>query len=407
MQGKTVPREMTQVDVKHTPPPSDRSSPGPVPGTEPKRRPLPPRKSIDDASIDLGSIPNIQIIDEHGNVHDPTLEPDLDAAELLRIHRAMVLTRKLDERMLAMQRQGEMGTFAPGYGQEATEIGQVYPLTGKDWFAPSYRSFGAQIWRGWSIEQLLLLWDGFFEGFPPPPGVNDLPFSIVIGSHPPVATGIAMGIRTTKSEGVVLTNFGDGAMSQGVVSEAMIFAATFKAPIVFVVENNGYAISMPVQKQTAADHFAGRGPGLGIPSMRVDGNDVLAMIAATQQAVDRARRGGGPTLVEAVTYRMSLHTTADDPRVYRSDAEVEYWTTRDPLRRFEIYLKNKGVIDDGRIEATVDDCDREVRAAREAFRQRAKANPRDIFDFVYEEMPPELQAQKREYLAKLKRKGIE
>ncbi len=398
MQGKTAPRDAPQVDVKKADPPSPHPRAG--------RRPTPPRKSIDAPSIDLGSIRNFQIVDENGNVPDPSLDPNLDAAELLKVYRAMVLTRKLDERMLAMQRQGEMGTFAPGYGQEATEIGQIYPLLDKDWFAPSYRSFGAQIWRGWPIEQLLLLWDGFFEGFPPPPGVNDLPFSIVIGSHPPVATGIAMAIRNTGGDGVVLTNFGDGAMSQGVVSESFIFAATFKAPIVFMLENNGYAISMPVQKQTATDHFAGRGPGFGMPSIRVDGNDVLAMIVATQQAVDRARRREGPTLIEAVTYRMSLHTTADDPRVYRSDEEVEYWTTRDPLRRFEIYLKNKGLIDDGRIQATVDDCDREVREAREAFRQRAKSNPGEIFDFLFETLPPELEAQKEEYLAKLKRKGV-
>jgi pyruvate dehydrogenase E1 component subunit alpha len=364
-----------------------------------------PRKSIDDEAIDLGEIPNIQIIRENGAVKHPELVPDLSPEELRRIYRAMVLTRKLDERMLNMQRQGEMGTFAPGYGQEATEIGQVYPLTARDWFAPSYRSFGAQLWRGWPIEQLLLLWDGFYEGFPPPPGVNDLPFSIVIGSHPPVATGVAMGIRHRGSDAVVVTNLGDGAMSQGVVAEAFTFAAVYEAPIVFVVENNGYAISMPVQKQAVTDHLAGRGPGFGIPSMRVDGNDVLAMIHATSLAVQRARSGGGPTLIEAVTYRMSLHTTADDPKVYRDDEEVERWRQRCPLRRFERYLGQRDLLDDDGITAIAAECEREVLEGRERFRARAIPKPREVFDYVYANMPRELEAQKREYLARLDRRN--
>jgi len=378
----------------------------PPASSEPRITQPRPRKDIAVAAIDLGEIPNIQVITEDGAIHAPELEPDLAPEELLRIHRAMVLTRMLDERMLTMQRQGEMGTFAPGIGQEATEIGQVYPLTERDWFSPSYRSLGAQVWRGWPIEHLLLLWDGFFEGFAPPEGVNDLPFSIVIGSHPPVATGVAMGIRARGEDAVVLTNFGDGAMSQGVVSEAFIFAADYQAPIVFVVENNGYAISTPVQKQARTDHFAGRGPGFGIPSMRVDGNDVLAMIIATNQAVERARSGGGPTLIEAVTYRMGLHTTADDPNVYRRKEEVEHWKSRDPLRRFELYLRGKGVIDDAGVEAMAADCEREILKARERFRDRAVARPEEVFDFVYDSLPPDLQSQRDDYLTRLRRKGV-
>ena len=266
------------------------------------------------------------------------------------------------------------------------------------------KTFGAQLWRGWTIEGLMLLWDGFGEGFEIPEGVNDLPFSIVIGSHVATATGIAMGIKRRDSDAVVLTNFGDGAISQGIVAESFNFAAVDKAPIVFICENNGYAISMPVQKQTGADYLAGRSLGYGIPSMRVDGNDVLAMIVATTEAVQRARRGEGPTLLEAVTYRMSLHTTADDPKVYRDDKEVEYWETRCPLSRFEVYLKNKKILDDEAIEKLARECEQEVIEARERFRERANANPRGVFDDVYEKLPPELEDQKREYLSKLDRK---
>ncbi len=378
-----------------------------MPPTKSNIKPVPPRVDIDATSIPIDDIPNLQILKPDGSVNRPEIEPDLAREELLKIHRAMVLTRKLDVRMLNMQRQGEMGTFAPGLGQEATQIGQVYPLTGNDWFSPSYRSFGSQMWRGWPIDHLMLLWDGFFEGFAPPEGVNDMPFSIVIGSHLPVAAGIAMAARRCKDDAVVVANFGDGALSQGAVGEAFNFAAVDGAPIVFICENNGYAISTPVQKQSLNQVLALRGLGYDLPSERVDGNDVLAMIHACSEAVQRARNGEGPTLIEAITYRMSVHTTADDPKVYRDDAEVDEWTKRDPIMRFEKYLKDKDVLDDSTIERIAQECEQEVLDARESFRKRANANPREVFDFIYEKLPPELESQRQEYLAKLERKGVE
>ncbi|HRP61928.1 MAG TPA: pyruvate dehydrogenase (acetyl-transferring) E1 component subunit alpha [Phycisphaerales bacterium] len=357
-------------------------------------------------TIDLGTIEDLRILSESGEV-DTKLDPNLPAEELRKIYRAMILTRKLDLRMLAMQRQGEMGTFAPGFGQEATQIGQVYPLTKSDWFSPSYRSFGAQLWRGWKLDQLMLLWDGFFEGFAIPDGVNDLPFSIVIGSHVLPATGIAMGIRARGEDSVVVTNFGDGASSQGAVSEAFNFAAVFHAPVIFVLENNGWAISIPVEKQCGVKELARRGPAFGIPAIRVDGNDILAMIVATQQAVEHARNGKGPYLIETVTYRMSYHTTADDPKVYRTDEEVKAWEAKCPIARFEKYLKNKKVLGDEDFRRIADECEQEILQAREAFRAKAKAKPREVFDFMYEQLPPELERQKAEYFARLDRKGVE
>lgn len=357
-------------------------------------------------TIDLGTIEDLRILSESGEV-DAKLDPNLPAEELRKIYRAMILTRKLDLRMLAMQRQGEMGTFAPGFGQEATQIGQVYPLAKSDWFSPSYRSFGAQLWRGWQLDQLMLLWDGFFEGFAIPDGVNDLPFSIVIGSHVLPATGIAMGIRARGEDSVVVTNFGDGASSQGAVSEAFNFAAVFHAPIIFVLENNGWAISIPVEKQCGVKELARRGPAFGIPAIRVDGNDILAMIVATQQAVEHARSGKGPYLIETVTYRMSYHTTADDPKVYRTDEEVKAWEAKCPIARFEKYLKSKKVLADEDFRRIADECEQEILQAREAFRAKAKAKPREVFDFMYEQLPPELERQKAEYFARLDRKGVE
>ncbi|MHC4811213.1 MAG: pyruvate dehydrogenase (acetyl-transferring) E1 component subunit alpha [Planctomycetota bacterium] len=361
--------------------------------------------SIAHGRIDSPAVTSISILREDGSV-DESLDPGLPREELLRIHRGMVLTRVFDVRMLAMQRQGRMGTFAPGYGQEATQIAQVYHLTDADWFVPSYRSFGAQIWRGWEMERLFLLWAGYFEGFAPPPGLRDMPFSIVIGSHLLPAVGLAMGMQYQGDPGIVMANFGDGALSQGAVAEAFNFAAVNRAPCVFCLENNGYAISMPVERQCAHEVLAQRGVGFGIPSIRADGNDVLAMITAMKQATDRARAGEGPTLIEAVTYRMGVHTTADDPTVYRRDEELEQWRTRDPIVRFEHYLRSRGHIDDAAIEAVVNDCEQQVKEARERFEARRAANPFEVFDFMFEELPPELQRQKDEYLARLSRKGI-
>lgn len=356
--------------------------------------------------IDLGDLEDLQILNERGEV-DKRLEPQIEGDELLRIHRAMVLTRKLDVRMLAMQRQGEMGTFAPGYGQEATQIGQVYPLSASDWFSPSYRSLGAQLWRGWTIEGLLLLWAGFAEGFEIPQGVNDLPFSIVVGAHVPPAVGVAMGIKNRGDDAVMLTNFGDGALSEGSISESLNFAVVYKAPVVFICENNGYAISVPVEKQAGIKELARRGAGFGIRSLRVDGNDVLAMIVATTEAVRRARAGDGPSFIEAITYRMSSHTTADDPTVYRNDEEVEQWKAKCPIARFEKYLMHKGLLDQATIDRIGEECEQHVLDARQRFRQRAKPMPREVFDLMYEQLPPQLEQQKREYLAKLDRKGVQ
>ncbi len=356
--------------------------------------------------IDLGRIEVLQVLDEHGNV-DQARDPGLSDSELLAVHRAMVLTRSFDSRMLTMQRQGEMGTFAPNLGQEACMIGQVWELTRQDWFSPSYRSFGAQIHRGWPMERLFLLWSGYHEGFPPPEGVNDMPFSIVIGSHVLPAVGIAMGMRRRNNNDCVVVNFGDGAMSQGAVSEAFNFAMVDRAPVVFVCENNGWAISTPTKLQYATDHLAGRGVAFGLSSIRVDGNDILGMIAAMREATRRARDGEGPTFVEAITYRMSLHTTADDPTVYRDSADSDPWHSRCPINRMEKYLEGRGLLSKEAAEKVKLEADAEVLEARERFRKIAKARPREVFDHLYKVTPSELEDQRNEYLSRLDRKGVD
>jgi TPP-dependent pyruvate/acetoin dehydrogenase alpha subunit len=368
--------------------------------------PPPRRDGFDRASIDVGRIECLQILNEHGEV-DQGLMPDIEDTELLEMHRSMVLSRAFDARMLAMQRQGQMGTFAPNIGQEACMVGQAWPLGPEDWFAPSYRGFGAQLCRGWSMERLMTLWAGYADGFPPPEGVNDLPFSIVVGSHVLPATGIGMAMRRANDPHCVLVNFGDGAFSQGAVAEALNVAAVDRAPVVFLCENNGWAISTPITKQTNQPVLAMRGLALGIPSIRVDGNDIFAMLTATTDACQRARSGGGPTLIEAVTFRMGLHTTADDTTVYRDESLVEPWQARCPIRRFETWLIGSGRLDEPDTSRIREACEQEVLAAREQFRSNATARPRAIFDHIFESLSPELEEQRMRYLRRLDRKGVE
>ena len=377
-----------------------------TPGGHDAAAPPPRRDGLDRAAIDTGHIECVQILNEQGEV-DQGLMLDLENEELLDLHRAMVLSRAFDARMLAMQRQGQMGTFAPNIGQEACMIGQAWPLGGQDWFSPSYRAFGAQIRRGWPMDRLMMLWAGYADGFPPPEGVNDLPFSIVIGSHVLPATGIGMAMRRANDPHCVLVNFGDGAFSQGAVTEALNFAAVDRAPVVFVCENNGWAISTPLIKQTAQPVLAMRGLALGIPSVRVDGNDILAMLTVAKEACDRARSGGGPTLIEAVTFRMSLHTTADDTTVYRDEALVEPWKARCPIRRFETWLIKSGRLLDAETTRIREECEQEVLDARERFRAEAKAHPREIFDHIFASLSPELEEQRMQYIRRLDRKGVE
>ncbi|MCG3138910.1 MAG: Pyruvate dehydrogenase E1 component subunit alpha [Phycisphaerae bacterium] len=343
-------------------------------------------------------VEELSILDVDGQV-DTALEPALNHDELLRIYRAMVLTRELDDRMLKMQRQGRIGTFAPCRGQEATQIGYIYPMQKEDWVVPSYRAPGAQIWRGWHLEQILLFWNGYEEGARTPEGVNDLPVAIPVGSHPILAAGIGMGMKLQGTKQVVLTAFGDGSTSEGDVLEAFNFAGVYQAPVVFVCENNQYAISLPRAKQTRAETIAQKALAFGYDGIKVDGNDVLAMIVVTTEAVNKARRGDGPTLIEAFTYRMQMHTTADDPKKYRSDEEVKEWEKKCPLLRFEKYLINKKAADEKLLQEIHQDVIDEVQAGLERFEKCCVPQPDKLFDYTYAQLTPELQAQKEEFLA--------
>ena len=347
--------------------------------------------------IDLDAIDSLSIVDEEGRV-DRALEPEIPADDLRRLYRTFLVARRFDERMLVLQRQGRIGTYLPARGHEAAVLGSVYPLRAADWMVPVWREWAAYVWRGWPLENLILLYAGFLDGMSVPSGIRDLPVCVPMGTHVPHAVGLACAARFRREDSVVLCYFGDGASSEGICQEAMNFAGVFQAPIVFVCVNNQWAISIPRSRQTRAKTLAHRAVAYGFPGVQVDGNDLLATLVATREAVERAREGRGPTLIEAVTYRLQPHSTADDPSKYRSDAEVRAWEAKEPLPRFRRYLQAKGVVDDAlhaRLEAEVD---AEVRTAVERAEARMReARPIDMFDHVYGDVPAEVEAQRREF----------
>src|SRR5688572_2458795 len=304
------------------------------------RTPLEPRFQVEYLSI----------LDSGGSV-DAALDPRLPPDELKRLYRAMVLGRRLDERMVRLQRQGRIGTFAPIKGQEAAQLGSVATLRPTDWMVPSFRETAAMLWRGWPIEKLLLYFAGYLEGGQPAPEQRDLPIAIPVATQLPHAVGLAYAAQYRGDDVVTMVYFGDGATSEGDFHEAMNFAGVWHVPVVFVCQNNQWAISVPLKKQTHSRTIAQKALAYGFPGVQVDGNDLLAVHAASRDAVARARAGDGPTLIECVTYRLSMHTTADDPTKYRSEEEVAAWERKDPLTRLRAYMEKKGLLEPGLEEA--------------------------------------------------------
>ncbi len=344
----------------------------------------------------------LSILDENGNL-DKELEPDIPDDLLLKLFKAMLAGRRFDERMVNLQRQGRIGTFPPIKGQEASQLGAVAALDPADWMAPAFRETLAEIWRGKPMKNFLLYYGGFDEGGTVEAGRNDLPISVPVGSQMLHAVGIGMAMKYRGHPQVAMTFFGDGATSEGDFHEALNFAGVFQTPVIFVCQNNQWAISIPRKKQTHSKTLAQKAVAHGLPGIQVDGNDVLAVYSAAQEAVARARNGEGPTLIECFTYRMSMHTTADDPKKYRSEDEVKEWEKRDPLLRFIIYLKSKELITDESIEKLEAEIAKEVQDIVDEAEQLMKedVNPADMFDHIFAELPPSLVQQREEMLRAL------
>jgi len=353
-----------------------------------------PRERVDQPE----KIEYLSILDEKGQL-DSDLEPEIETEVLTRLYRTMLLTRRFDERMLNLQRQGRIGTFAPVTGQEAAHLGAVAPLRPSDWVVPAFRETGADLWRGRRLESILVYFNGYNEGGAIPAELNNLPISVPVGSQIPHAVGIAWGMKYRGTDDVTLVFFGDGATSQGDFHEGLNFGAVFDAPVIFVCQNNQWAISIPLSAQTRSRTLAQKALAYGMPGIQVDGNDILAVYAASAEAVARARAGRGPTLIECVTYRLSMHTTADDPSRYRSEEDVEAWKKRDPLLRFKRYLEQKKAVSRGffdEVETAIQD---EIQAAvdRAEAEMKKMDDPMLMFDHLYAELPPYLSAQKKAF----------
>ncbi|MGF1607338.1 MAG: pyruvate dehydrogenase (acetyl-transferring) E1 component subunit alpha [Rhodothalassiaceae bacterium] len=353
----------------------------------------------------LSDIERLEILDETGRV-DADLEPDLTPDQLMDLYRGMLTARLFDERMLQLQRQGRIGTFAPIKGQEAANMGAVVHLRSSDWLVPSFRETAAQLWRGMPMETIWFFSAGYNEAFALPPDSRDLPLCVPVASQLLHATGIAYAAKLRGLDEIVMAFCGDGATSSGDFHEALNFAAVWKVPVVFIVQNNHWAISVPLAKQTAAHTLAQKAVAYAMPSVQVDGNDVLAVWEGARRAVAHARSGHGPMLVECVTYRMSVHTTADDPTKYRDEEEVALWEKRDPIQRVERYLADKGILSQDQRETVTGEIKQTLRDAWARVEARVKeveaAPPEELFDHLYAETPPHLEEQRREFLQHIK-----
>ncbi len=346
------------------------------------------------------------ILDKDGKIIDEELVPKIEDKKMLEIYKVMLLTRIADTKALQYQRQGRMLTYAPNKGQEAAQLGSVAAVEERDWLVPAFREMGAWLYKGVPLEQIYLYWYGNEMGSKFPENVKMLPISVPIASQLSHGVGIAMASNIKGEEEVTLAYVGDGGTSQGEFHEAMNFAAVYNVPLVVVIQNNQYAISVPREIQTKSRTLAEKAVAYGIPGIQVDGNDVLAVYAAVKEAVDRARGGGGPTLIEAVTYRLGPHTTSDDPTIYREDKEVEEWTQKDPLIRFKKYLIDKKLWSE---EKDMKQREEFENLANETFKKVETSGEvplEDIFKYHYEEMPKNLIEQYEEYKEYMKKGGI-
>jgi pyruvate dehydrogenase E1 component alpha subunit len=324
-------------------------------------------------------------------------KPPIDDQTTLTLFRKMVFISIADQRALLLQRQGRFGTYAPIRGQEACQVGSTYVLQKGDWVFPAFREIGATLMMGIPLKSFYLYWMGNEMGSRSPEGINFMPVSIPVGTHIPHAVGAAWAAKIKGEKIVTIAYFGDGATSKGDFHEAMNFAGVFKAPTIFFCQNNQFAISVPRSLQTASKTIAQKAIAYGFDGIQVDGNDLFAVITATKEAVEKARSGGGPTLIEGITFRFGPHTTADDPTKYRTEQEIDPWKPLDPLVRLRLYLKGTGLwteeIEKGMGEEAQKEIDQVVKDAE------AVPVPEvdEIFKYVFKEMTIPLKEQ-LEYL---------
>jgi len=339
---------------------------------------------------------------------DPQHDPHLSAEELLDLYRHMVMTRLLDERLVGLQRQGRIGFHVMSLGEEAAILGAAYAMRKSDWLFPCYREFGAALMRGLELQTFIHNMFGnakdTVRGRQMPDHytcrrVGWLSISSPVGTQITQAVGFAWGAKIKKQDVATLVYFGDGATSSSDFHSGMNFAGVFKIPTVFFCRNNGWAISVPTARQTASETLAEKGSAYGIPGVRVDGNDLFAVVSAVRRAVARGQRGEGPTLIEAITYRMGGHSTSDDPNRYRGSEALEPWTSRDPVGRVRAYLEKHQLWDGTAEERWLSEIDQRFREAVQVAERTPPPPLESMFEDVYERPPWHLVEQRSELLA--------
>jgi len=340
------------------------------------------------------TIEHVSVLDEHGNFDAKLgrgLVPDDD---VVRLYEHMSICRHFDEVAFKLQRSGRMGTYPENRGQEAVSLGAAYVLRPDDWMVPCYRENAGLFWRGLPMEFILLHWMGDERGNEIPEELAMTPQAIPIGTQMLHAVGLAWAAKYRGQDRIACTFFGDGASSEGDCHEALNFAANLNIPVVFVCQNNGWAISVPTKMQCSAPTVAQRGIAYGMHCVQCDGNDLFAVVKVVREAAERARTEKKPTFIEAITYRMGDHTTADDARRYREQAEVETWEKRDPLLRLRRYLTERKLWDDAREKAIDARAREEVAGAAKRAQDIAEPVPNDMFDSLYETLSPDLETQR-------------
>ncbi len=344
-----------------------------------------------------------QIIDKDG-ILTGIMEPGISKKDLKKIFSCMLTSRQADQKAFKLQRQGRMGTFAPSLGHEACQVGSAFALRKDDWFFPYFRDLGTYVTLDFPLMNYFLYWMGNEKGMIIPQSLNIFPLAIPVASQLPHAVGAGMAINIKNTKAAVLCTFSDGATSQGDFHEALNFAGVYKTPNVFMCYNNQYAISLPREKQTASKTLAQKAEAYGFEGILVDGNDVLAVYSKTKEALEKARTGGGPTLIEAYTYRLSSHTTSDDASKYRSENEANLWKDKDPIKRFRIYLQRQGIWNEAFEENILKQAETEINQAVKDAENIPPPTSEDIFSFTYQDMPPHLAEQLDELETFLKEK---
>nr|WP_289039046.1 pyruvate dehydrogenase (acetyl-transferring) E1 component subunit alpha [uncultured Allobacillus sp.] len=343
----------------------------------------------------------IQILNEDGKIVNEDAMPDLSDEDLVELMRRMVYTRVLDQRSIALNRQGRLGFYAPTAGQEASQLGSQFALEQDDFILPGYRDVPQLIWQGLPLYQAFLFSRGHYHGNQMPEDVQALSPQIIIGAQITQAAGVALGMKNRGKKNVAITYTGDGGASQGDFYEGVNFAGAYQAPAIFIVQNNRFAISVPVEKQSAAKTIAQKSVAMGIPGFLVDGMDVLAVYKVVQEARERAVNGDGPTLIETLTYRYGPHTMAgDDPTRYRTEDMDSEWEKKDPIVRFRKFLEEKGLWSEEKENEVMETAKEEIKAAIKKADKQEKQSVTELISIMHEELPVNLKEQMEEFKEK-------